>query len=683
MKKNLALFLLLAILSSNPPIFSSEPSTKNITFEEESVKIEKQKKIKSEFGKQRLSSSSVQILAKSGLFSDISHSLKTLPGVVSNGDFSAEMYIRGGGSDEVITVIDQHYVDANKLFGGRISRINPKIVENITLYTGGFPARYGKVLSGIVDVTYKKGDLNNWHADLDQSMTDLNYLIHGPIQKGESSILFAYRRTYYDMLAKLFLSPNTQIPYFQSLYTKAYFKLDSKKSLTLTYDLGNDGANMQGDDFKSFSGNGGRLVYDQSLNSLFVTFENVFSSDLKSTLLAGIDKDTLSGDFGVDTTIGNISAQVNKRMLPITLGNEWTYKISQHTLNSGLYYYSWRVNTNQIVTLPRDPRYPNSSKTIDVTNLENRSTYYAVFLQDEISLIPKKLSLNAGLRYETVPNMSKAKSFQPRLNLYVGDRERTSLSFSVGSYSDFLFISPENEALTGFDLEPRKVMQYGIGIEHHQGGQYFLRSELFYKNYDRLIFPTPAHPLTGISSGYENSGRGYAYGIELFLQRLEKKTEPRNWDGYLSYTLSLAKQYSPERQWFYPAHDQRHTFNAVGGYRWSPLWKLMTLISLSSGKPYTDISGARFDAVNNVYIPHEQGYNSARIPIYAKVDLWFEFAQPTWPFYKWFSGKTYFGISNLFNNENISSYYWNDDYSKKTGIKQFPRMPIFGTQIIF
>ena len=159
-----------------------------IVFKQPTQKITKKKK-PAQVSQYELETKDILDLAATGLYSDPVAAIKTLPGIVSIGTFDARMFIRGGDYTEVLYVVDQRAVFNPYFFGGLISILNTKLVENIQFYAGGFPAKYGNVISSVIDVDYKEGHLSQNRSELDINLTELNFLTEGPIVKNKSSYL--------------------------------------------------------------------------------------------------------------------------------------------------------------------------------------------------------------------------------------------------------------------------------------------------------------------------------------------------------------------------------------------------------------------------------------------------------------------------------------------------------------
>jgi len=85
--------------------------------------------------------------------------IKTLPGVSSRNELSAQYSVRGGNFDEDLVYINDveiyrpFLIKAGKQEG--LSIINPDLVENVSFSAGGFAARYGDRMSSVLDISYK------------------------------------------------------------------------------------------------------------------------------------------------------------------------------------------------------------------------------------------------------------------------------------------------------------------------------------------------------------------------------------------------------------------------------------------------------------------------------------------------------------------------------------------------
>ena len=113
---------------------------------------------------------------------------------------SAGLYVRGGGPDENLLLMDGvPLYNVNHMFGF-FSVFNPDALKNVTLYKGGFPARYGGRISSVVDVRMKDGDMQKYHGNFSIGLISSKLNLEGPIVKDKLSFNLSVRRTYSDAL---------------------------------------------------------------------------------------------------------------------------------------------------------------------------------------------------------------------------------------------------------------------------------------------------------------------------------------------------------------------------------------------------------------------------------------------------------------------------------------------------
>ena len=92
------------------------------------------------------------------LQADVFRSVQLLPGVKAASDFSSGLYIRGGGPDQTLILLDRTTVYNPTHFFGFFSTFNPDAIKDVRLYKGGFPAEYGGRLGSVIDIYNKDGN---------------------------------------------------------------------------------------------------------------------------------------------------------------------------------------------------------------------------------------------------------------------------------------------------------------------------------------------------------------------------------------------------------------------------------------------------------------------------------------------------------------------------------------------
>ncbi|MBE0677044.1 MAG: TonB-dependent receptor plug domain-containing protein, partial [Bacteroidales bacterium] len=184
---------------------------------------------------------------------DVLKVIQLLPGVQSGTEGSTGIYVRGGGPDQNLFLLDGVPVyNASHLFGF-LSVFNPDAVKSVQLYKGGFPARYGERLSSVVDIRMKEGNEKEFHGNFSIGLIASKLSLEGPIIKDKTSFIISARRTYADLLARPLIRAyvyeedfsSTGGYYFYDLNAKINHKFSDRSRLYLSSYLGKDKAFMR------------------------------------------------------------------------------------------------------------------------------------------------------------------------------------------------------------------------------------------------------------------------------------------------------------------------------------------------------------------------------------------------------------------------------------------------------
>ncbi|MFT7209570.1 MAG: hypothetical protein ACI93E_001204, partial [Flavobacteriales bacterium] len=137
---------------------------------------------------------------------DIMKTIQLLPGVQSGTEGASGLYVRGGGPDQNLILLDGVPVyNASHLFGF-FSVFNSDAIRNVEIIKGGFPARYGGRTSSVIDIRMKEGNMKEFHGEGSIGIIASKLTLQGPIKKDKTSFLVSARRTYIDLLARPFIS---------------------------------------------------------------------------------------------------------------------------------------------------------------------------------------------------------------------------------------------------------------------------------------------------------------------------------------------------------------------------------------------------------------------------------------------------------------------------------------------
>src|ERR1035437_6866765 len=133
---------------------------------------------------------------------DILKTLQLLPGVMNAGEASAGLYVRGGGPDQNLSLLDDAVVYNTGHLFGFFSIFNSDAIKNVSLIKGGMPAQYGRRLSSVLDITMKEGNDKKLQMDGCIGLIASRFSIQGPLKKNKASFILSARRTYVDALVK-------------------------------------------------------------------------------------------------------------------------------------------------------------------------------------------------------------------------------------------------------------------------------------------------------------------------------------------------------------------------------------------------------------------------------------------------------------------------------------------------
>src|SRR5664279_2254765 len=171
---------------------------------------------------------------------DVLKVLQLMPGVQKGSEGSSGLYVRGGGPDQNLIILDDAIVyNASHLFGF-FSILNGDAIKSVELIKGGFPARYGGRLSSVLDMNMKEGNKQEWHGEGGIGIISSRMTVEGPLIKGKSSILISGRRTYADLIVYPFMKNEKTGYYFYDLNAKINYDFGRNNKLYLSGYFGKD-----------------------------------------------------------------------------------------------------------------------------------------------------------------------------------------------------------------------------------------------------------------------------------------------------------------------------------------------------------------------------------------------------------------------------------------------------------
>jgi len=561
---------------------------------------------------------------------DLIKTLQLKPGVQGGGEGFAGLYVRGGGPDQNLFLVDGATVyNPNHLFGF-FSMFNPDAVSSVDLYKAAFPGRYSGRLSSVVDVKMREGNASRWSVNGGLGLISSRLSVEGPILKDKVSFIASARRTYFDVFTRAYNKSRegrprfTPIPdyYFQDFNAKIVWNAGKKDKVSLTGYLGRD--------VFLFSRNRFNVQFDWGNSLLSLRWQKEVSDkiSLDSRLIFSdynykIENKTDGFSFGLRSGIRDYGFKTQLSWQPAKR-SRW---------ESGMAATRHELTIGRASASSSDGRFRFESGSSPVVFSGN------VFLSNETDL-SDRLQLNSALVFSSFLNEGKIfTGLEPRASLRWKYSDQFSLKLSYARMFQYLHLASNSGASLPTDLwyPSNPVVLPEIATQTAAGyslslldGQLFFSNEYYYKSMQRQI------DLKDGASFFVNDkldtvfvfGNGWSYGTEWYLEKKKGRLT-----GWLGYTLSWTWRLFPDvnlGEKFHPRYDRRHDISAVVLYKLSDRLQLSTTWVFGSGNAvslpesrffFQDLPGTTGPDVPFSVIPVVKRRNSFRLAPYHRWDI--------------------------------------------------------------
>ncbi len=540
---------------------------------------------------------------------DILKTLQLLPGVQSAGEGNSGFYVRGGGPDQNLVLLDEATIyNAGHLFGF-FSVFNSDAINNTSIIKGGIPAEYGGRLSSVINVNMKDGNNQKFHATGGVGLISSRLTLEGPLQKGKSSFMLAGRRTYIDVLVKPFVDKESNLAgsgyFFYDLNTKFNYQFSDKDRIYFSGYFGKDKFTFKGDRFNlefPWGNTTTTLRWNHLFNNkLFMNTTGIFS-DYKFQL--GASQNSI--DFKLFSGIRDYSLKLDFDYYPnvrhqIKFGTLYTYhtftpftatgtigdtttigpeRINRQYANEAAFYFSDDFDLTEKIRLNAGLRY----------SLFQQIGPYDRYLADDLGRINDTISYSRG------ENIKFYHGLEPRFSIRYQLNASSSLKASYTITNQYIHLASISGSTLPTDLwvpsssrvRPQVCTQYAIGyFKNFAENTYETSVELYYKDLKNQIDFKENSVSGNISPNIENDfvfGTGEAYGAEFFVKKALGK-----FNGWVGYTLSYAKRRFPDLQngeSFYARYDRRHDGSIVLQYNLNDRWTFGSVFVYGSGSAF-------------------------------------------------------------------------------------------------
>ncbi len=606
---------------------------------------------------------------------DIMKTIQLLPGVQGGTEGTSGFYVRGGGPDQNLVLLDEAVVYNTGHLFGFFSVFNADAILNTTLYKGGMPAEYGGRISSVLDVNMKEGNSKSYHASGGIGVIASRLTLEGPIKKNKSSFMVSGRRTYIDVLLKPFITKSKFSGsgyYFYDLNAKANYIFSDKDRIFLSGYFGRDIFSFKNADLNMSIpwGNATSTLRWNHLfsNKLFMNLTTIYN-DYHFELAAA------QNDFEIRLYSG-----IKDRSAKIDFSY---YPHIRHEIKFG-------VNYTYHIFLPSSVTAKSGDVEFNPARIEKKFGHESgIFLQDKYT-INDKVEINAGVRVSMFEQVGPYKKIiigftgfpddsiiykdgehiktyfgvEPRLILKVSVDKHSSIKGSFNLSKQYIHLVSNNGTTLPTDIwvpssltvKPQIGYQYSAGyFRNFFDNKLETSVELYYKTLSNQIefregyTPTPNEDL-------EESfifGTGESKGVEIFINKAKGR-----FTGWISYTLAFTNRTFPDLNDGNPypyRYDRRNVVSVVATYKINDRWTLAGTFIYQTGIAFTPPQGKYFIEGN---IVTEYGTtNGFRMKAYNRADISLTFEgrkrkaiQDGWNF----------SIYNLYNRKN--PYFIYDKY---------------------
>ena len=602
---------------------------------------------------------------------DLVKALQLLPGVQSGSEGNSGFYVRGGGPDENLFLLDGVPLYNVSHMGGFFSAFNTDAVKNVTLYKGSFPARFSGRLSSVLDITTNNGNDKQLHGSGSIGFISAKLNLEGPLKSERTTFSLSGRRTYADFLLQPLvkrLADRRQYKlragyYFYDVNGKLTHRFSDRSRLFASYYMGSDviytrirtlATDVQ-EQYLNFDTRWGNIVasarwnYEltpklfMNITGAYTRYSNNVGVAYETETLATDDADSQTSEFQMDylSKINDYSLRADFDFTPnpdhlVKFGSSFIHHLFQPEVASAhLNAYSAEVM--------------NSSFVIDtsVHSGSIRAEEITAYAEDDWS-ISESVKVNYGLNLSgfSVENRFYP-TLQPRLSGRVMLREGLSLKAGYAYMTQFMHLLSTTSVSMPTDLwvpvtadiAPMRAHQVAAGLFYEISAIGDFSVEGYYKQMYNLLEYKDGATFWGSSESWEDKvvmGDGWAYGVELLMQR-----NFGNLTGWIGYTWSRTMrlfdrpgQELNDGNPFPAKYDRRHDLSIVLSYKindridLSATWVYSTgnaaTLSLQeyaqaqeTANEYADVDPEGWGG----YLANPSGRNNFRMPDYHRMDI--------------------------------------------------------------
>ena len=571
---------------------------------------------------------------------DLLRTLQILPGVVSAADVSAKLYVRGGGGDQNMILLDgMKFYNAYHALG-IYSIFDPDIIKSTEVYTGAFPAGYGGRLSSVVNVRTRTGNASRIAGNVVVDPLASRLQLEGPIGSDNTWIVSGRKSLFNEPYRKLLRNP---VPVsFYDIFAKATHWSSELGRISLHGFLSDDdvSAAHPGDAAYSWRNRAFSLSISELIGDRIYANANVYGNSFSV-----VQEGNLAG------TVFPASSSVQQ----IGIRGELNFYTSSRILYLGGFDVGSSTFDNKI-----------TARNLTQSALSSVSPEVFLWFRAQVPLDP--FTVDAGIETDIVSLIRRGvglNGLQPRISVgYAIDNNwRAKLGYGVIS-QHVITITNEDDITSVFeawmpvpeDLAPEVAYHYVAGIEGNILPALSTSLQGYYKSYSRLVFYNRDKALPGDPDFVNGTGSGY--GIETLTRFASSFV-----DLYCAYSLSHTTV-TVSGITYPPRYDRRHLVSALAVFHPVEHWDVALRWEYGSGFPYSQtvgfydrlslssISGQPFLTQTGDPYPLLGEKNAGRLPAYHRLDASITHGIMVWSL----KGLIGLHFMNVYDRDNILSF---------------------------
>ena len=601
---------------------------------------------------------------------DLLKTIQLLPGVKSAGEGNSGFFVRGGGADQNLILLDEAPVYNATHLLGFFSTFNSDAIKDATIIKGNSPSQYGGRLSSVLDVKMKEGNNQDYTVNGGIGLISSKVSVEGPLQKNKSSFILSGRRTYADVFLKATEKFKDNILYFYDLNAKANYQINAKNKVYISGYFGRDELGL-GQDFGIDWGNKtGTIRWNKIIsNKLFLNTSFIYSDY----------------NYNVKLKNGETNFNINSEIKDVNLKQDYTfYTNNQNTLRFGFntILHNIRPSTFSGTVI-------NSVAKTGRNGLEN-----AVYLTNNFRTT-SQLTIDYGLRLSMYTLMggdvyniyqngvvsssiklnpsSFGKTYinpEPRITTNYRINDETSIKAGYARNVQHLHLlsnsvasSPSDQWIgNSYNIKPEIADQISVGyVTKLFKNNFELTAEAYYKHLQNQIDYKDGAEINTVSDveSVLLYGIGRAYGLELLLKKKEGRLT-----GWIGYTLSKTERRIDginEGKWYNARQDRTHDISVVGIYDLNDRWSISGVFVYNTGDAVTYPTGKYNVQGQTLY--QYAARNDNRMPAYHRLDFSATYEKNKT---KRRHGSWNFSLYNVYGRENAFRISFKDDPNDPT-----------------